>query len=238
MIYSENEIVEGFTYNGVHSKKYNLRLINRIDNTPTEKEVIENIPYMQGELDFSNILGTRVYENRFPTYEMLIVDYDYQRRKSIEMSLSNWLMKGIKNELYDDFVKNYYYVGKCQSIEYEDRYEGMTAIITFNAYPFKIGEYLEGNDIWDEFNFETDIAQITSYEINGSEQVTLYNGGNNLISPKVIASSSMEIIKGNQTFNVPQGESESYEFMLDLGENTLTINGNGTIEFQFYKEML
>lgn len=40
-------------------------------------------------------------------------------------------------------------MAKCESINYEDRYEGLTAVITFDIYPFMIGEYLESNDIWD-----------------------------------------------------------------------------------------
>lgn len=234
----ELDTVEGFAVNGKHSREYNLILLDRIADPPQEKQIIENVPFMQGVYDFSAILNQRVYENRPIQFEMLIVDYVYERRKSIETSLTNWLMQPFNIKLYDDFNRNYYYIAKCESINYEDRYEGMTAVITFDAYPFMIGELLEGNDIWDTFNFELDVSQITEYEIKGIKEVTLFNPGSNLVSPKIRASSNLEIIKENQTFNVSAGTSESSEFVFHPGENKLTIKGNGTIEFLFYKELL
>lgn len=229
---------EGFTFDGKHTSEFNLILLERVADPPPEKVIKENIPFMQGDLDFSAILGQRVFNNRSLQYRMLIVDYSYERRKTIEKSLTNWLMKPSRIKLYDDFSPNYYYLAKCESIGYVDRYEGMTAVITFDAYPFMIGEYEEGNDIWDIFNFELDVAQVTEFKVTGSKEVTLYNPGSNVVFPKIIASNQFQIVKGNQTFIVPAGESESSEFMLETGENNLTIQGTGTIEFRFYKELL
>lgn len=229
---------EGFKFDGKHTSEYNLILLDRQADPPDEKEIIEEVPFMQGELDFSAILGQRVYKNRTLRFEMIIVNYSYERRKIIETSLTNWLMKPSHIKLYDDFNRHYYYMAKCESINYEDRYEGMTAVITFDAYPFMIGEYLEGNDIWDIFNFELDVAQLTEFDINGSKEITLFNQGSNMIAPKIIASDSFEVVKGNQTFTIPSGTSESSEFIINIGENDLTIKGNGTIEFQIYKELL
>lgn len=229
---------EGFTFSGEHTSGRKLILQDRVADPPSEKQILEDIPFMQGVLDFSAILGQRVYENRPLTFEFLIVDYSYERRKVIETSLTNWLMKPSHIELYDDFSRGYYYMAKCESIAYEDRYEGMSVIITFDAYPFMIGEYLEGNDLWDPFNFELDVAQTTKFTVRGSESITLYNAGSNMVPPKVIASAQFEIELGNRTFAIPQGVTESSEFTLGLGENKLTIRGNGTIEFQFRKELL
>lgn len=230
--------MEGFEFDGKHTSEFNLRLIDRQADPPLEKKIIENIPFMQGNLDFSAMLGQRVFENRQLMFNMLIINYDYQKRKNIETSLTNWLMGPSFLRLYDDFSPDYYYLAKCETINYVDRYEGMTAVITFDAYPFKKSEQLEGNDVWDSFNFELDVAQITEFKISESETIKLYNNGSNMVTPKIIASNEFEIIKGSQAYIVPAGTSESSEFTLDLGENDLTVNGNGTIEFQFYKELL
>lgn len=229
---------EGFEFAGKHTKEFNLILQNRIADPPDEKEIIESIPFMQGNLDFSSILGQRVFENREIVFEFLIVDYSYQRRKSIEKSLTNWLMGPSHIKLYDDFSEDYYYIAKCKSINYEDRYEGMTVVITFDAHPFMIGDYLEGSDLWDPFNFELDVFQDAKHTINGSSTVTIYNTGSNMISPKIVASADFEIIKGDATYNLSAGTTNSDEFMFGLGENVMTIKGNGTIEFLFRKELL
>src|SRR5690625_2415377 len=139
--------MEGFKFNGKHSSEFKLRLIDRQADPPLEKKIIEDIPFMQGHLDFSDVLGQRVFNNRPLMFDMLIVNYSYEKRKTIEKSLTNWLMKPSYVHLYDDFSPGYYYLAKCESINYVDRYEGMTAVITFEAYPFMKSELLEGNDI-------------------------------------------------------------------------------------------
>ncbi len=231
-------INEGFTRSGTHTKEYNMWLIERQAPTPQEKEIIESVPFMQGHYDFSMILGGRVYENRPLIYVFELLDRNYTSRKSIQTSIENWLMRGGHEPLYDDHAENYHYIAKCTSVDVADAYSGLTITIEFEAYPFKIGDLLEGNDIWDTFNFELDVAQITEFEISGTKSIVLYNAGNNMINPQIKASSDFEISKGNQTFIVPAGTSESHDFMLNTGENNLTITGNGTIEFLFYKELL
>lgn len=232
------EIIEGFTFAGKHTREFNLHLIHRIADPPQEKEILEDIPFMQGVLDFSTILGQRVYENRDVTFIMKVINYDYEKRKVLESSISNWLMKKSHSRLYDDYIPGYHFWAKCTGINYEDVYEGLNIEITFDAYPFKIGNLLEGNDIWDTFNFELDVSQVTKFNVNGTKDITLYNVGSNVISPTVVSSSAFEIIKDDKTFIIPVGVSKSDEFVLDLGENKLTLIGNGAIEFKFYKELL
>src|SRR5699024_9538236 len=224
--------------NNVHTKEYGMWLVERHAPTPEEKRIIEDVPFMQGHYDFSMILGGRVYENRPLTYVFEILNRNYTSRKSVQTSLENWLMNSDYAPLYDDHAENYHYIAKCQNVSTEDTYGGLTVTIEFDAYPFKIGDYLEGNDIWDIFNFELDVSQITEFNINGTKEIVLYNVGSNIINPKIKTTSTFEIKQGNQTFNVPSGTSESHEFTLKTGENKLTITGNGTIEFLFYKELL
>lgn len=231
-------IEEGFRFNGSHTSEFGLRLIERTANPPSEKEVKENIPYMQGELDFSDILGVRVFNNRTLSYTFELIDYNYETRKIDETFLSNWLMRTGKQQLFDDYDRGYYYLSKCTSVESIDNYYGTNYRITFDAYPFMIGEQYEGNDIWDTFNFLLDVAQITKFNVNGSATVTLYNAGMNTVIPTIKASSPFTIRKDNVTYNIPQGESESHEFYLALGENKLIIEGTGTIEFLFRKELI
>lgn len=87
------ETSEGFELDGKHKNEYNLILLDRHADPPKEKETLEDIPFMQGVLDFSAILGQRVCKNRPVQFEMLIVNYSYERRKIIKASLTNWLIK-------------------------------------------------------------------------------------------------------------------------------------------------
>lgn len=231
-------IVEGFTRDGEHTKDHNMWLVERSAPTPPEKEVKENIPFMQGSYDFSMILGGRVYDNRTLTYGFEIINQDYQNRKHVQTSLENWLMRSGYEPLYDDHAKGYYYIAKCTSVDVADSYGGLTAVVVFDAYPFKISELQEGNDIWDTFNFLTDVAQVTEFNVNGLEDIILYNVGLNNLFPKIRASAPMEIAKDGVTYLIPAGDTKSHEIAIGTGENNMTIKGNGTIEFLFYKELI
>lgn len=229
---------EGFKYNGKHTREYDMRLVERNAPTPTEKRITENLPFMQGEYDFSMILGGRVYNNRPLTFKFELLNRYYTNRKSIQTSIENWLMNSGYTPLYDDHAEGYRYIAKCIGVSVSDTYGGLTIDIEFDAYPFKISEIKEGNDLWDPFNFELDVAQVTEFAVNGTEEITLYNVGSNLLQPTIKTTAPMTITKDGRTYNVPQGQTKSHEFTLNVGENKLTIQGNGKIEFLFYKELI
>ncbi|WP_079708626.1 hypothetical protein [Paraliobacillus ryukyuensis] len=231
-------IVEGFSRNGKHTKEYNMWLESREAPTPPEKVVNESIPFMQGSYDFSTILGERVYENRSLSYTFIVLNRDYDHRKTFQTAIENWLMKDGFAPLRDDHSNGYDYIAKCTSVDTSDRIGGLLVKIEFEAYPFKVSNLLEGNDIWDTFNFELDVAQITAFDVEVSKEVTLYNVGATSIVPTIIADASFTIYKGTQTYNVSAGETKSPLFRFDTGENTMTITGNGHIDFQFYKELI
>lgn len=231
-------ITEGFKRDGIHTKEYKMWLVERSAPTPEEKAITESVPFMQGHFDFSTILGGRVYENRPLTYQFEILERDYLTRKIFQTSLENWLMKGGYEPLYDDHAPEYHYLAKCESVETADAYGGLTVNIEFDAYPFKIAELAEGNDIWDTFNFELDVAQVTKFSVNGSVNIILYNVGANNLTPAIKATAPMTIIKDGVSYSIPAGETNSYEFVLCQGENPMSIRGNGAIEFLFYKELI
>lgn len=230
---------EGFMFLNEHTSDRGLKLLSRDFPTPSEKEILESVPFMQGSYDFSDILGERVFENRSLTYVFKMQARSYEEAKTKTTSIRNWLMKSSINPLYDDYNPNYYYKAKCVSVDFDVSPIGFADVtIEFNAYPFKINEKPEGNDIWDIFNFELDVFQNTSFTVSGERAVTLINPGSVGVIPVIKANASFIIEKGNRTFSVVAGETKSSLFRLDIGENELTIVGNGDIEFLFYKELL
>lgn len=237
-IQTTRNAVEGFKFNNQHTSDYNMWLVDRSAPTPQEKTIVEDIPFMQGNYDFSDMLGERIFQNRPLTYTFEILNRNYSHRKSIQTSLENWLMQsGFKN-LYDDHAENYYYIAKCTSVDVADSYGGLTVSIEFEAYPFKISEHPEGHDIWDIFNFETDYFLPKEFTVSGTTEINVYNAGISGITPTIKASSPMEIVKGGLTYQIPAGTSKSEQFRLLPNDNIVTVNGNGTIEFVYYKELI
>ena len=80
--------------------------------------------------------------------------------------------------------------------------------------------------------------QDTNFNISGSNNVSIYNNSSTNITPTVICSNNMEVIKDGITYRFSHGTSKDYRFELSVGENNMIIKGNGTIEFRFRKEVL
>lgn len=231
-------INEGISRNGTHSKEFGLWLVDRSAPTPSEKEIKESVPFMNGAYDFSNFLGERVFENRTITYVFENLERKYANRKSLQTAIENWLMRDGFSRLDDDHAKGYYYMAKCSNVNVVDEYGGLRATVEFEAYPFKVAENPEGSDIWDDFNFELDVSQSTIFTVNGSATITLLNQSVIGIAPKIVTNNPVTIALRGTSYSFESGETESNAFRLLPGTNALVITGNATVEFVFYKELI
>jgi len=235
----------GFKFNGKHTfDDFGITIAEKNVGDPDKKKITVAIPFSNVEYDFSEMYGDQTYTERPITFVLNVIDRhllnDTQRVNTIETSLVNWLMNsGGKQRLYDDAIPGYHYLAEVEGgLDFDELWNHGTLTVEFTAYPFMISEHAEGNDLWDPFNFLTDVFQTTEFDVNGSLDITLYNVGAPSLSPKIEASAPMEIVKGGTTYNVPSGKSSSDDFRLSNGENKLKINGNGTIKFTFYKELI
>lgn len=232
--------MSGFSTKEQHIADLGFRLISRSAPPPKDQEIRESVFGVHGDYDFSIILGEPIKENRLIKYVVRTRERERERFRLLKTRLENWLLDGQISPIYDDYEPHYYYLGKCISVDLEaDDYRGVaTYSITFDCYPFKISTLQEGHDIWDDFNFELDIAQVIEFEVNGTRDITLYNAGAASVVPTIIASSEFTIEKGTVSVTVPSGTSKSDLIRLQSGENKLKVTGNGTIEFNFHKELI
>ena len=163
------KIKEGITFNDFDTRENDMYLIDRSAPTPSEKEIIESVPFAHGVYDFSNILGERIFNNRTISYTFHIHEHDYDRRKHDQTVLENKLLGTHITRLEDSYDPSYYYLAKCVSVNTTDDHVYNRLVVTadFDCYPFKISKLKEGHDIWDEFNFELDVAQEMQYAMDG-----------------------------------------------------------------------
>lgn len=231
----------GITFNNKHSNNdFGLRVIEKNIGNPTKIKNKERVPFSNQIYDFSGVYGGQEYEERPLTYVFELKDYEKVDLSIKKIEILNWLMKPAeKIELIDDYIPGYYFLAEVEdNIDFDElRFRGIITV-NFTAYPFKISELNEGNDIWDTFNFLLDYAQVTEFEVNGTKEITLYNSGVGTIKPIIKTSAPMQIIKDNTTYDLPAGESASYDFMLVELKNLITIKGNGIISFHFRKELI
>lgn len=233
-------IKDGITFGEFDSINEGLLLTHREDPPPEEKVIKESLPFVQGDYDFSRILGEPIRDNRAIVYEFLIKEYNHDKRKMLEIKYENMLLNQGMGRIYDTANLGYYFYGKCieANVSIDSGWQQLKLTLTFDCYPYMISELKEGHDIWDEFNFELDVAQVVEFEVNGTEDITLYNVGATSVVPSVIASSEFTIEKGTVSVTVPPGTHQSQLLRLNTGENKLKVTGNGTIEFNFHKELI
>lgn len=207
---------------------------------PNKKKILVNVPFSNEEYDFSEIYGSQTYEPRTLKYHFNIKDTTKERMITKKTKILNWLMNSHgKQKLYDDVYPGYYFLAEIEgSTSFSENWADGILTVTFKAYPFMIAELPEGNDIWDSFNFELDVAQKTSFTVNGTLEVILINAGTPDVIPEITCSSQMEVIKDGISYTIATGTTKDEDFMLKSGENDLKITGYGTISFKFFKELI
>lgn len=235
----------GIFFNGKHSyRDLGVTVADKDIGYPEKEKIKVKVPFSNVEYDFSTLYGDQTFTTRPLAYTFNVLDkhrnLDTVQVNLIETKLSNWLMgTNGKQKLYDDSNPGYYYLAEVEGgLDFNELWNHGTLTVEFTAYPFMIAELEEGNDLWDPFNFELDVAQVTYFTVNGSLDVILYNVGTPSVIPTIETSAPMDIIKDGVTYKVPVGKSKSDDFTLSPGDNKLTIKGNGTINFTFYKELI
>ncbi|MBF0747282.1 hypothetical protein IR073_06455 [Gemella sp. 19428wG2_WT2a] len=230
-----NEMIE---FVGFNSKEHNLYLINRDAPSPQEKEIVEDIPFKQGVLDFSMILGERIFKNREITYEFLLLDNDYSDRSRFETILKRELMPFGKNKLYDSHDSSYFWLGKCKSVEVEhdNKFDKLIATIVFDCYPFMFSLKKYFDDVWDSFDFNDGVASFTKYIVNGKKEIILVNNGTNAVKSEVKATSNMTIMQDKNKRIV--NKSLVTSIVLNPGLNKIVVQGEGIISFHWTSEVL
>lgn len=200
------------------------------------------IPNTNIYYDYASVFGD-LYEERILEYTFLIAgpyalnEAEMERYKA---DVANWLMPGQEHYLFDSAIPFFYFVGEVQNgPEWEQVDNGYgTFKVKFSCYPYKIKQDDEFDDLWDSFDFENDIAQDLSFTVNGEKEIKVYNTGSVAVYPKLVVTGQVEIsVNGfSHTYTAGTYEDKLWKLARDL--NTLTLNGNGTLEIHFHKEVL
>ncbi|RFE01068.1 hypothetical protein [Streptococcus parauberis] len=236
-----DEITELIQFKGFNSKDFGLFLLERDAPTPDEKEIIESIPLMQGELDFSMLTGDRIFESRELKYKFIALTRPYSERKILENTIKRLVMPHGKSNLYDTHDGKFFWYGKCKSVDVDDdaEYDCLTVVLTFKCYPLMYSYYDYFDDYFDNFNLDSDTAAFTKFPIAGATDILLYNPSDTAVSPKVIVSSQMTVTDDlGISYTFKTGTSVDYVLTLKRGINKLKVTGNGTIAFHFRSEVM
>lgn len=236
------DIQEYIQIGDFNSKEQGFYVQSRDAPTPAEKQVTENIPYANGLLDFSNITGERIFEQRTITYKLIMVNTPYSERKAIENRCKRLLMSPFDARLYDTHDKGYYWLGKCSSVKVDDDsdYNALALNVEFSLYPFAIKNRSDDStwDDWDSFDFDNDFAQPFNYVVDKKLEINLMNVGENSVAPEVVTTGDIIITKNGRDYSFNANKTKDFLFNLDRGANDLIIKGNATVRFIIQSEVM
>lgn len=235
------EINEYIQFMNFNSKNEKLYLIERNAPTPEEKEILKDIPFKQGVLDFSALLGSRVFKNREIEYVFMLFNTTYNQRKIVERNIKQKLMIHSRNKLFDTHDGNYYWLGKCKSVEVEngEQFNQLKVTVTFDCYPYMISHTDYFDDYWDTFEFDEDVANYTKYVVNGSLEFPLFNAGSVAVKPEITVNNTFRVKVNDENFiEFQSGSKQDYYLSLKPGLNKVRVEGNGTIQFHYQKEVM
>lgn len=235
------QIKEYIQFGDFNSKDAGWYLQSRDAPTPDKKEIVEQIPYLQGVLDFSDVLGEVFFDRREITYEFKLPNKDYPDRKLAERFIKSSMATKSDSQLFDTHDRRYYWLGKVKSIKVTDvpLKKHLIATIVFICYPFAFHVDNYFDDVWDTFDFENDFSNWTKWQINGQNEIFFINGGDTSVSPTVICSSDISLIdKKGKIYKFKKGENTDFVLSMKLGMNRFTAKGNGSISLRFNAEVM
>jgi len=225
------------TFGQFDSRRFGLNLHERVATTPSEKEITTSIPYRQGVVDMSNIIGNRIYEQR----EISYVFYRFGVRKSVardfQTTIENLLMGEFNEALNDSYEPDFHYVGKCAEVLVSDEYERnrLRIEVKFDLYPFKIDHHGESADLFDPFNFDLDALQdgLTFSPIfndnTEAEPILIYNASQRSHVPVITTNGLGLTIEANGVRHwLETGVARQYaNIRLKPGMNTFKLTRGG-----------
>lgn len=208
---------------------------------PSRKKITAEVPFSNSNYDFSSIYGGQTYNERELEFVINVFDpnhWDQVTMHRLKTELVNWLESGNgKQPLIDEKLPGWHFLAEPEaSLSLEDKYQSGELKVTFVAYPFMIRNKPEGNDVWDTFEFEYDVAQYTSFKVNGSKVALLINSGITASYPEIIVDTDMKITIGNSEYSIKAGSSTGIE--LPVGENSVLVKGTGNISLVWHKEVI
>ncbi|MBV4450169.1 phage tail family protein [Clostridium tyrobutyricum] len=235
-------MIYGLTFNGKHSfNEFGLYVEKKTINPPSKKKIVDDVPFMHGNYDFSTVGsgGEQVFDTRTITVKFALLCYTMEELYTKYSQILEWLTDCGQSQLIFDYDPGYYFLAEVQDApKFDDFTDNGELEVNFVCYPFRYSTSYMGDDIWDTFNFLTNYTQYTNqFEINGETIVVMYNNGR-LITPVINCSNAMNLNYGGKTYNLNTGDNKPWGLKLQNGKNELIFAGTGTVKILFRWEAL
>ena len=234
--------VRSIDFDGVNSwTDFKLMIESAEIGYPKKNKATIQIPNSNIKYDYADVFGD-LYEERTLEYNFYIVRPNALSVEELEYrksQIANWLQPGIRHKLSDTAIPYYHFIAEVQG-DYDYTEENGYSIfkVKFTCYPYKIHAIDEGDDLWDPFEFDNDVAQELKFNIDGGITTHIYNTGLTIVKPRITVSGTATISLNGIDETFTQGSYTDTKIAFAKGDNIIVITGRGRVQFSFSKEVL
>lgn len=151
-------------------KEYRINVESRSIGNPDKNKILEEIPFSNKLLDFSELYGEQTYTERPISYVLNLIGTQPTRESAyyLQTIMTNLLMEKQQFKLYDDIFPGYYFLAEVrEGTAFEPIVYVGKLQVNMTAYPYKIKEAREGSPYWDDYS-ELDYYQESSFKLKRS----------------------------------------------------------------------
>lgn len=190
----------------------------RKKTSPKKKKIKETVPFSNQTYDFSAINGEVYWEERELTYVFEITASSAEELEAKKQPFVSWVMNVMNEEIHDPFIENYHFIGTFADIEEDDsEFEKSTITVKFTAYPYMLANI--------KTSFSDRVASDSPFDM------VIINKSSHRVVPTIWASCPVLLKYGNVSYDLAAipAKLTSSLFTLEVGENTLTVQGKGQV---------
>lgn len=215
--------MKGVKFGNYHSyEDFALILSSKTIQSPSVKTEYVDIAGASGRLDLTEYFGSVNYANRKLSFSF---QTKLRRQEFFEMfeEISNAL-HGRRMSIYLDEDPYFYFDGRINVHEYKSSEKVGSIVIEADCEPFKLEDY--------ETHYQ--------FNLQGEQQDGVLVNYKMRVSPKVevVSDSSVTIKFGSLTYVLTSGTYSMPEFVLEEGDNLITMLGNGQINISYRRGKL
>ena len=216
--------MKGITFGAYHSYyDFDLMLSKKDLESPSVKEVKQEIPGADSDLDLTDFFGEPKYNNARHKFTFSAIELSETEFLSLISTVKNAL-HGKKVRIILDDDPSFYYVGRVFVREHHNEKRIGTVVIECDCEPYKLK--LENT--------------VVSKAVNGTETITLTNLRKRAV-PEVLIETDGSIrieYQGSNIWDLGSGSFSLPELELVQGDNVVTVTGTGNITFTWQEGAL
>lgn len=225
----------GVKFDDVHSfDRWGLKLCGIEIGFPEAKTVYVDIPGMHGMLDLTEAQhGGVVYGTRKIKFTFDARDCRYRDWPALVSSVAGEI-EGREKKIVLDIDPEYYYKGRCHIDTKKTNETKASIVVDCQCKPHKMTlSSSEEPWIWDTFSFEHGVITKPTKDIVIASATTwtdvtvvgmTYND-----TVHILTTADCELMYGDDTYDLKQGNNVMYDLTLSEGENTLKFRGSGKV---------